>query len=93
MNSPMKFDEPGIARFANVTIRNRVASTGARKATPPMSSSALPPTGARSERATTKNAAAVTTPWLSICRSAPWPPCGRSEKIPSRMKPIWATLE
>ena len=71
MNSPMKFEEPGIARFANVTIRKSVASTGALKATPPMSSSrSLSPQRAATA-ATTKNDAAVTTPWLSICSSAP----------------------
>ena len=36
-NSPTKFDEPGIARFASATIRNSAASTGARNAIPPMS--------------------------------------------------------
>ncbi len=38
-NSPMKFGDPGIASHANVTIRNSVASTGARNAIPPMSRS------------------------------------------------------
>ncbi len=40
-----------------------------------------------------KNAGAVTSPWLTICSSAPCAPWGRSEKIPSVMKPSWATLE
>ena len=33
----MKLAEPGMASVASATIRNSVASTGARKATPPMS--------------------------------------------------------
>ena len=36
---------------------------------------------------------ATTSPWLTICSSAPWAPCGFSAKIPSVMKPSCATEE
>jgi hypothetical protein len=40
-----------------------------------------------------KNSGATTSPWLTICRSAPWAPSGRREKIPSVMKPSCAIDE
>ena len=40
-----------------------------------------------------KNSGATTSPWLTICSSAPCAPCGFSAKIPSVMKPSWATDE
>ena len=93
MNSPTKFDEPGMASHTSVTIRNRLARTGARKAIPPMSASFSEPPARAASAATMKNSGAVTRAWLTICSSAPWPPSGRSEKMPSTMKPSWATLE
>ena len=42
---------------------------------------------------TMKNAGATTRPWLTACRIAPCAPSGRREKIPSVMKPSWATDE
>ena len=51
MNSPTKFEEPGIARLASVTISASVASTGARNAIPPMSASfSEPPARAAARR-------------------------------------------
>ena len=70
-NSPTKFDEPGIASVASVTIRNRVASTGARNAIPPMSASFSEPPARAAAAATMKNSGAVTSAWLTICSSAP----------------------
>ena len=92
-NSPMKFDEPGIASVASATIRNSAASTGARNAIPPMSRSISEPPARAASAATMKNSGAVTSPWLTICSSAPCAPWGCSEKIPSVMKPSCATLE
>ena len=92
-NSPTKFDEPGMARLASATIRNRVASTGARKAMPPMSRMSSEPPARAASRARMKNAGATTSPWLNACSSAPWAPVSCSEKIPSVMKPSWATDE
>ena len=84
MNSPMKFDEPGIARFAKVTIRNSVASTGARNAIPPMSSRlSLPPARAASGRDDEERGGRH-DPWLTICSSAPWPPSARQREDPER---------
>ena len=40
-----------------------------------------------------KNSGATTSPWLTICISAPWAPLSSSEKIPSTMKPSWAIEE
>ena len=40
-----------------------------------------------------KNAGATTRPWLTDCSSAPCAPWSVSEKIPSVMKPSWATDE
>ena len=40
-----------------------------------------------------KNSGATTSPWLTICSSAPCAPCGFSAKIPSVMKPSCATEE
>ena len=40
-----------------------------------------------------KNSGTVTSPWLTICSSAPCTPCSFRAKIPSVMKPIWATEE
>ena len=93
MNSPTKFEEPGMARVARATIRNSAASTGARKASPPISRMSSEPPHRAASAATMKNRGAVTRPWLSIWSSAPWPPWGRSEKIPSVMNPSWATEE
>ena len=93
MNSPTKFEEPGIARFASVTIRDSVASTGARNAIPPMSASFSEPPERIAAAATMKNSGTVTSAWLAIWISAPWAPCGVSEKIPSTMKPSCATDE
>ena len=92
-NSPTKFDEPGIASVANVMIRKNVASTGARVAMPPMSRMSSEPSERAASSATTKNAGATTRPWLKACRIAPWAPCEFSAKIPSTMKPSWATDE
>ncbi len=93
-NSPTKFGEPGIASHANATIKNSVASSGARNAIPPMSrNDSDPPAVRAASAATMKNAGAVTRPWLTIWMIAPCAPWGRSEKIPSVMKPSWATLE
>ena len=36
---------------------------------------------------------ATTSPWLTICITAPWPPLASREKIPSRMKPSCAIDE
>ena len=54
-----------------------------------------PPSRRRARRAapTMKNAGATTSPWLTACRIAPCAPSGRSAKIPSTMKPSWATDE
>ena len=93
MNSPMKFEEPGIASVASATIRSSAASTGARNAIPPMSRRSSDPPARAASAATMKNSGAVTRPWLTICSSAPWPPVGFSEKIPSVMKLSCATLE
>jgi hypothetical protein len=41
----------------------------------------------------TRNSGATTSPWQMICISAPWAPLGSNEKIPSVMKPSWATEE
>ena len=71
MNSPTKFDEPGMASVASVTIRASEASTGARKAIPPMSASSSDPPARAAAAATMKNSGAVTRPWLSIWSSAP----------------------
>ncbi len=40
-----------------------------------------------------KNSGTVTRPWLTICSSAPCTPSWLRAKIPSVMKPIWATEE
>ena len=48
--SPTKFGEPGIASVASVTIRKSAASTGARKAMPPICASDGEPAGARGEQ-------------------------------------------
>ena len=40
-----------------------------------------------------RNTGATTSPWLTICSTAPSAPSGRSEKIPSVMKPSCATDE
>ena len=92
-NSPTKFDEPGIASFASATIRNIVASTGARKASPPMSRRSSEPPARAASSQTMKNAGATTRPWLTACRTAPCAPCALSAKMPSVMKPSWATDE
>ena len=39
------------------------------------------------------NSGATTSPWLTICSSAPWAPWGFSAKIPSVMNPSCATEE
>ena len=39
------------------------------------------------------NMAATTSPWLTICSTAPSAPSGRRLKIPRVMKPSWATEE
>ena len=60
---------------------------------PPIAASFSDPWARAASAATMKNSGAVTRPWLTICRIAPWAPSGRSEKIPSTMKPSWATDE
>ena len=92
-NSPTKFEDPGIARLASATIRNSVASTGARKAMPPISRMSSEPPARAASRATMKKAGATTRPWLKACSSAPWAPVSCREKIPSVMKPSCATDE
>ena len=71
MNSPTKFDEPGMASHTSVVMRNRPARTGARKAIPPMSASFSEPPARTASAATMKNSGAVTSAWLTICSSAP----------------------
>ena len=91
-NSPTKFAEPGIASGASVTTRNSVASTGARKAIPPISRMSSEP--ARSARTTKISiSGTITRPWLTVCSSAPSAPSRRRAKMPSVMKPSWATDE
>ena len=84
---------PGIARVASETIRNSVASTGARNAIPPMSRMSSDP--ARSVRsAMMKNSGATTSPCWTIWSSAPCAPAASpSAKTPSVMKPSCATDE
>ena len=60
---------------------------------PPMSRMSSEPPARAASSATMKNSGATTSPWLTICSSAPCAPSGRSEKIPSVMKPSWATDE
>ena len=92
MNSPMKFDDPGIARTPKVTMSASAASTGARSARPPISRRSSEPTRSASS-ATTKNAGTTTSPWLTAWRIAPCVDVSRSAKIPSTMNPSWATDE
>jgi hypothetical protein len=92
-NSPAKLAEPGIASVARATIRNSDESTGARNATPPISRMSSEPVRSVSSMMM-KNSAATTSPWLSICSSAPCAPAASpSAKIPSVMKPSCATDE
>ena len=91
-NSPMKLDEPGIASVARVTIRNITASTGARSAMPPISRMSNVPLRSAST-ARIRISGATTSPWLTICSSAPSIPSGRRAKIPAVMKPSCATDE
>ncbi len=82
-----------MARLASAAIRKTVASTGARNAMPPMSCSRGDPPARAATTATIRKSATVTTPWLTICSSAPCAPRASREKIPSVMKPSWATDE
>ena len=93
-NSPTKFADPGIASVASATIRNSAASTGARNASPPIFvMSSVPDRSASSTMI--RNSGATTSPWLTICSSAPCAPrpSGSRAKIPSTMKPSWAIDE
>jgi hypothetical protein len=92
-NSPTKFAEPGIASVASATMRNSRASTGARKARPPMSRMSCDPAARAASRPTMKNAGTVTTPWLTDWRIAPCAPSCSSENTPSTMNPSCATDE
>ena len=89
----MKFADPGSASVASATIRNTAASTGARTASPPiLRRSSVPPARAASS-AMMKNSGTTTSPWLTICSTAPCAPASVSEKIPSVMKPSCAIDE
>ena len=72
-------------------ITNSVASTGARVAIPPMRPSDSTPPARAAIAAMSRNSGATTSPWLTICITAPWAPSGSSEKIPSVMNPSCAT--
>ncbi len=91
-NSPMKFEEPGIASSAIVAIRKKAASTGARSASPPIrlmsTVSALSTSNTEIRKRGT-----TTSPWLTICRTAPFAPSGRRLKMPRVMIPSCATDE
>jgi hypothetical protein len=91
--SPTKFAEPGIARVAKVTIRNSAASTGALKATPPSSASDSLPFARAAITPMIRNSGTTTSPWLTICITAPCAPLGSKAKMPSTMKPSWAIEE
>ena len=82
-----------MASVAKVITRNSVASTGAPKAMPPIRSSEPLPPARTVSAATTKNSGMITSPWVTICITAPWAPLGSRAKIPSTMKPICAMEE
>ena len=82
-NSPTKFDEPGIASVASETIRNSDASTGARNAIPPISRMSSEPPARWASRAMMNRIGATTSPWLTICSSAPGRPAGSARRCPA----------
>ncbi len=70
--SPTKLGEPGIASVAKPMIRNTAASIGVRNAIPPIRESDSLPSFVRCERtATIMNSAPATSPWVTICITAP----------------------
>jgi len=70
-NSPTKFEEPGIASVAKATIRKIDASTGARKAMPPILRMSSEPPARWASREAMNSSGATTRPWLTICSRAP----------------------
>ena len=91
-NSPTNELAPGSASDAMATMRNATARRGAPLARPPsLSMSSVPPP--RPMIITMVKAAATTTPWLTICSTAPCAAMRSNTMMPSTMNPRCARLE
>ena len=93
MNSPTKFEEPGIASVASATIRNSEASTGARKAMPPMSREVLRAAGACRERGDDEEQRRRHEAVVEHLQQRALAALGLQREDPERDEPSWATLE
>ena len=91
-NSPAKVAEPGTASATIPATSSTVARTGRPRAMPP-SAPMSPVPLRRSTIPTSRNMLAEMSAWFTDWSTAPSRPRSLAAKIPSVIRPIWASDE